>query len=156
MLRIVIAITSILVSGCLPQSGGPSPKAVLVVSSERYQPDQVLKSLDSIGDSLDKKIDKKEEVIEIGETKYRKYDYYEIAYWYPNNGSKYYGVSLVKWMRGDEETDNRYFIDVYSEGEKCELCNTVKSALDQFKIEYYSACEKSNTRTEYEKIRCGT
>lgn len=79
---------------------------------------------------------------------------YEVAYWYPDSGSDYYGVALIKWMHGGEDTNDRYFIEVYAKDKDCSLCGTVRDALDGHQVSYFSACDHLNQSTQYEKARC--
>jgi uncharacterized protein len=44
--------------------------------------------------------------------------------WYPDNGSDYYGVGLVQWIPGGDDTNDRGFIEVYANDEHCALCGT--------------------------------
>ncbi|MBL4774133.1 MAG: hypothetical protein JKX98_11265 [Alcanivoracaceae bacterium] len=80
-----------------PMGGGPNPKAVLVVSSKKYELSQILNSIDLIENTLDKRINKKLETIKIGDSAIQRYSYYEAAYWYPKDSSDIYGVAIVKW-----------------------------------------------------------
>ena len=128
--------------------GGPNPKAVLVVSSKKYELSQILNSIDLIENTLDKRINKKLETIKIGDSAIQRYSYYEAAYWYPKDSSDIYGVAIVKWDtkgqgNGEDNKDNRYFIDVYAKEQKCTLCLEVESTLTSNGIEFFSECEKS-------------
>jgi hypothetical protein len=80
---------------------------------------------------------------------------YAVAYWYPDAGSDYYGVGLVRWAAGGEDTDDRYFVEVYAEDKSCSLCGTVRNALDEHHVSYFSACDNPEKSTRLERIRCG-
>ena len=147
--------------GCGSESSPPSPRAVLVVSSNDYSPSQVMRSIDSLRGSLGPKIDKAADTVDVGGKAIRRFAQYQIAYWYPFAGSDFYGVAVVKWVsdlkgKGADEMRDRYFIEVYARDESCELCNSVKSALAEHQISYFSACDHPGARSEYERIRCGT
>lgn len=157
MYRVVTLIIIFVISGCMPGSSGPSPKAVYVVSSVNYQAEKILDSIDSLIGLLDNRIDKKQEFTQIGEDKIPMYGYYEMAHWYPYKESEFYGVSIIKWeSSAGGDTENRYFIDVYEDGGTCLLCDSVKKALEKSIIQYFSACENPKTSTKHEKIRCDT
>ena len=144
----------VFLAGCMPQGSGPSPRAVLVISSDEYSLSKIVETIDSIGSPLGTRIDKSQETIEIGESSQPRFSQFEIAYWYPSNGSEYYGVALVKWIPGFEDMSDRYFIDVYAADEACSLCGGVKLVLQNSGIKYLSACERPDISTEYEKFRC--
>jgi hypothetical protein len=156
-LKIISVILLLFGFGCnpIPKGGGPSPKEILIVSSETYSIKQLLASLNKADLELDSAIDKTKETEKIGENERLKFPYYSIAYWYPYEKSEYYGVALVKWAGKNEDKANKYFISVYSEKEQCTLCGSVKKALDQSQISYYSACEVEPIKTEYERFICG-
>jgi hypothetical protein len=158
VLRFIPLLLSLCILGCMPQGSGPSPRAVLVISSKDYSPEKVLEPLESLHDLLESKVDKKQET---SGRAIPQFDQYEIAYWYPQGGSNIYGVSLVKWvshLKGpDSETmSQRYFVEVYAQDEACALCASVKRSFLQHNISYFSACENRKTSIAYEKIRCGT
>jgi hypothetical protein len=156
MMRCTPLLALLLVSGCTPSGGGPSPRAVLVVSSRDYSIDRVLEPLDSIRGVLGSRVDKSKQTIEVGDRKLPQFPMYQVAYWYPDNGSDYYGVAVVKWVTDGEDTNDRYFIDVYAEDESCSLCGVVKAALDEHHVSYFSACDNPTKSTRHEKMRCGT
>jgi hypothetical protein len=154
-------LLSLCIVGCMPQGSGPSPRAVLVISSKDYSLEKVLEPLESLHDLLKSKIDKKQETIEVGGRAVPEFAQYEIAYWYPQGGSNIYGVGLVKWasdLKGPDAVamSQRYFVEVYAEDDACALCASVKRSFLQHNISYFSACENPKTSTAYEKIRCGT
>jgi hypothetical protein len=157
----LLAAILLCLAACIPQGGGPSPRALLVISSENYSLEQVLGTLDSLSPTLDARIDKKVETIQVGESKIPRYQQYDIAYWYPQNGSDTYGVAIVKWVSNLNGPDaktmtNRYFIDVYADDTQCALCSAVKDALAKREISFFSACERPDQRSTHESIRCGT
>jgi hypothetical protein len=156
MLRRALLPGLLLVSACMPSGGGPSPRAVLVISSRDYPVEQVVGVLDSTPRSLDARVDKSKETRVVGNQTLPRFPMYEVAFWYPFNRSDFYGVALVKWFPGGEETNDRYFVDVYAEDAGCSLCSAVKAAFDEHHIAYFSACEHPENSTKYERIRCGT
>jgi hypothetical protein len=126
--------------------GGPSPKAVLVISSKEYPLERILEPLESLQGSVGPRLDKSLHL-------------HEIAYWYPSKGSDIYGVGVAKYVSdlkgvGAEEMRDRYFVEVYAWDKGCSLCNSVKAALSARNVSYFSACENATASTEYEKIRC--
>ncbi len=132
---------------------GPSPKLVLVASSEEYKVEDILGAIDSMASDLDLKINKK------SESTPHNFTYYKHAYWYPSNGSETYGIAIVEWDTSSWDNDDSrmggsYFIDVYSEAKECKLCSSLKATFQRRKINFSSPCEKSTGLTKYEKIRC--
>jgi hypothetical protein len=159
MLRGALVLALAAVTGCMPQSGGPSPRAVLEVSSIDYPLSRIVQQVESVH-SLGPRVDKSAEIIEVGGRKVPQFSQYEIAYWYPQSASDIYGVALVKWVSDLNGPDaktirDRYFIEVYSQDESCSLCDSIKRALSEQRVSYFSACDSPN-RTAYEKSRCGT
>ncbi len=145
----------LIVFGCspLPQGSGPSPNQILVVSAESYQSEKIIQTISAAKLGLDDGFDKSSEVIEIGDSKHPRYPQYEIAYWYPYNDSKFYGVAIVKWAK-ESRLSHKYFIDIYSEDKKCGLCEGVTRALKEAGIVYYSACEQNPRKSNHEEARC--
>lgn len=125
---------------------GPSPRAVLVISSKDYPLARVLEPLDSLRGSIGSRVGKS-------------LHNHEIAYWYPLKGSDIYGVGVAKFAAtlkgvGAEEMRDRYFVEVYAQDIGCSLCDSVKAALSARNVSFFSACEKATATTEYEKILC--
>jgi hypothetical protein len=161
MRRHTLTLLWLLVAGCMPQGSGPSPRAVLVVSSRDYPLQRVVEPLESLGGTIGPKKDKSTETLDVGAKQVPQFSQYEIAYWYPQNGSDIYGVALIKWvsdLKGAwaETMRDRYFIEVYSQDEACSLCRSVKAVLSEHKVSYFSACDNPTSSTQYEKVRCGT
>ena len=154
-MRILNLFLIIFIFGCspLPQGSGPSPNQILVVSAETYQSKIIVQTISNAKLGLDKSIDKTKEVIEVGGNIHPRYPHYEIAYWYPFNESKLYGVAIVKWVR-ESRLSHKYYIDIYTEDKNCGLCKGVMSALKEAEIEYYSACEENSSKSDYEEARC--
>jgi len=133
--------------------GGPSPRLVLVVSSETYEVGQILEAIDNIEGGLEPRIDKHDDSTP------HNYFFYKHAFWYPQNGSDVYGIAIVEWDTSSWDNDEqqmggRFFIDVYSESTSCVLCPLVKTVLSEARVEYSSPCENPKGLTDYEKIRC--
>lgn len=63
--RCILLLVPMCLAGCspMPSPGGPSPRAVLVVSSKAYSLQSILATLDSIGGALGSRIDKSKETI---------------------------------------------------------------------------------------------
>jgi len=146
--------------GCMPQSGEPGPRAVLVVSSKDYPTKSVADALQSLR-TLGPGIDKSRDTIDAGGKQIAHFSQYELAYWYPDNGSSVYGVALIKWvsnLNGPEAASirDRYFVEVYSQDQSCALCSSVKESLVKHNVSFFSACDHPASSTEYEKVRCGT
>jgi hypothetical protein len=133
MLRQVPLLLSLCLFGCMPQSGGPSPRAVLVSPSQDYAVEKILEPLASLGTLLGSRIDKKLETIIVGGNAMSRFSQYELAYWYPHEGSDIYGVAVIRWdskLHGpDADTIvNRYFVEVYAPDAECSLCQAVRNA----------------------------
>lgn len=149
----VLALTS----SCspVPKGSGPQPNDILVISTTDAELADLVGAVEGIEPKLDPVIDKKAETREIGGSTYPRFPYFEVALWYPLNGSDYYGVAITKWIPGAPETDNRYLIDVYTEEKVCALCELVKGKLSEAKIPFYSACT-SPKATKRESANCRT
>jgi len=133
--------------------GGPSPKLVLVVPSDKYEVSSVLDAIDNIDSTLDPRENRKDA------SEGDRFFYYKYAYWYPSSGSDTYGIAIVEWDTTTWENDKQqmggsYFIDVYSEKKECFLCDQLKAALSQAQVKFKSPCERQSNLTEYERIRC--
>lgn len=133
--------------------GGPSPKLVLVVPSDKYEVGSVLAAIEKIEGTLGPGVNKKEAA------EGDRFFYYKHAHWYPSNGSDTYGIALVEWDTTTWENDDHqmggsYFIDVYSENNECSLCTQLKQALSQSQVQFNSPCENDSNLTKYEYIRC--
>ena len=154
-MRLFSILTAMIILGCspIPQGSGPSPNQILVVSASSYPAQKILESIGTAELGLDEGFDKSNDVI--GDSEHPRYPQYEIAYWYPFKGSEFYGVAIVKWV-GDSELSRKYYIDVYSEDEKCSLCEGVIGALQAARIVHYSACKEKPRKSEYEAARCET
>lgn len=137
----------------VPKGSGPQPSDILVVHATDAQISDLVKAVEGLEPKLDPVIDKKAETREIGGSTYPRFPYFEVALWYPLNGSEYYGVAITKWIPGAPETDNRFLIDIYSEEKACGLCELVKGKLSDEKIPFYSACT-SPRATKSESSNC--
>lgn len=126
---------------------------VLVVKSNEYEVNKLLAIIDRIDGELGPRKNKKE-AAEVD-----RFFYYKHAYWYPSNGSDIYGIALVEWdtttwKDDDQKMGGSYFIDVYSEGKECPLCEKLKMSFLQNQVKFKSPCETQANLTEYERIRC--
>jgi hypothetical protein len=156
MLHRVLLPGLLCLSACVPSGSGPTPRAVLVISSDEYTIERILEALDAVPGALGARVDKSKETISVGDRTLQRFPMYQEAYWYPFRRSEYYGIGIVKWVPGGEETDDRYFIDVYADDDGCSLCGAVKDTFDQRGVKYFSACEHPDRSTKFERIRCGT
>ena len=156
-----VMFVAFLVVGVLTlfSGGGPSPKAVLVISSKEYPLQRILETLEALRGSIGPGLDKTLETIELGDKKIPRFHNHEVAYWYPYKGSDIYGVAVAKYVSslkgvGADEMRDRYFVEVYAWDRACSLCDSVKAALSARNVSYFSACENTSSATDYEKIRC--
>lgn len=146
---LLIGILQLMVSSLF--SSGPSPRQIFVVSSEDYEINQILEALDTLAPKLGNKINKNEHA--------NSYALYTKAYWYPMNSSSVYGVSIVEWSssflpKGENDRKGKYFIDIYSNSRKCDVCNLVGQAFLKNKITSSLLCKKQGLLTAYAKERC--
>jgi len=155
---LLLAVLSI-AAGCALGGGGPAPRAVFVIASTQHPLEKVLAALDAV---YAIRIDKKKETITLSDKKeIPRFSHFEVAYWYPLDGSDVYGVALVKWRsdlkgEGADEMKDRLFVDVYATDKGCALCSTTREALKAHGISFRSPCESPESSTKYEQIRCGT
>ena len=148
-IALLIGVLQLIVSSVF--SGGPSPKQVLVVSSENFDIKSILDAIDSISPKLDSKLNKKQHPAS--------FPMYEQAYWYPFNSSHVYGVSVIEWNssylpKDESDRKGKYFIDIYSNSRTCHICNLVGQALLRKEVSFSLLCNKQQVLTEYAKTRC--
>ena len=146
---LLIGILQLMISSLF--GSGPSPRQIFVVSSEDYEINQILEAIDTLAPKLGNRINKNKHA--------NIYALYTKAYWYPINSSSVYGVSIVEWNssflpKGENDRKGKYFIDIYSNSRKCNVCNLVGQTLLKNNISSSLLCTKQRLLTGYAKERC--
>jgi hypothetical protein len=161
-IRLLFLVITVFVTGCTSRNDAEVPRAIFAVSSQDYAADQLLAALDSLSRFTGPRVDRLQETIVVGGKAIRRLDHLQVAYWYPVNQSKAYGIALAQWRgysmtraAGAEPRRDGYYVEVYAHDDNCSLCESVRRALSDRKIAYFSACDHQALSTGYEKIRCG-
>lgn len=117
----------------------PSAKLKITVSSEEVALPRMLSAIEGLQPALSPVVNKHED------TRYEhKFMFYKHALWFPQNDSKYYGISLIEWdaLRWEsginDENDKKglYLISVFSEESDCGYCVKLTDKLNQLGISY--------------------
>ena len=125
-------------SACIPSSGGPSPKDVFVISAESFDEAQILYALDSLSVLLGERVDKKDESWFHDDSPM--FPHFDVAFWYPYESSRTYGVALIKWAPGYGKNTDNYYVSVYereSPGLDCYWCKSVLWVLRPFRLDQF-------------------
>ncbi|GEM_PF-4247767 len=108
----------------------PSANLKITISSKDHSLDSVFNAITSMQPPLSPSVNKHDD------TRYEhKFMFYKHAYWFPENDSKYYGVSLIEWKAGmnhenEGDKEDLFFISVFSNDSACAYCSKLTESLN--------------------------
>ena len=144
-LSLVLGLPILLLSGyflmvsTIFNNATPTANLKITISSKDVDVTRVVSVIERLKPALSTVVNKHDD------TRYQhKFMFYKHALWFPQNDSKYYGISLIEWdltrWEGsvNDEKDNKevFIISVFSKDNDCAYCTKLTEKLEQLGIAY--------------------